>query len=206
MGRKGELAMNRLHKQVKAWGALATLLVATMLCCPSVPPEILTPSSTGRKVTLPPTFTPAATITPTFLREGEAWIVDNLAITVSGHELGGCYISEHGSQICPPEGAAYLWVHLSRGNVGDSSDLPIYSCFWVSLLYQGDELQPTWDGDYYPGRPSWSGGGCKKLYSGNSDEGWVCFEVPAGIDLSQATLYVESYQGPEFEQQWKLMD
>ena len=140
------------------------------------------------------------------MREGETWAVGDLAITVLEHELTGCYTSEHGSEICPPEGAVYLWVHLLRKNLGNGSALPIYSCFWISLLYRGDELRPSWDGDYYPWRVSWSGGGCNKVYPGNRDEGWVCFEVPAGIDLSEATLHVESYQGPEFEQDWRLAD
>ena len=127
-------------------------------------------------------------------------------MTVLEHDVAGCYTSEYGSEICPPEGAAYLWVHLLRENRGDSSDLPIYSCFWMSLLYRGDELRPSWDGDHHPERLSWSGGGCEQLYPGKQDEGWVCFKVPAGIDLSEATLHVKSYEGPEFEQEWRLTD
>jgi len=42
-----------------AWSAFVTLLIATALCCCPPPPEIgLTPSPTGRRVTLPSPWTP----------------------------------------------------------------------------------------------------------------------------------------------------
>ena len=179
----------------------AFLLVSTIILAPT---PVVTPTE-AFSATFTPT-PPTAIATPTPLHTGETWVADNLAITVLEHEVASCYTSEYGSEICPPEGAAFLWVHLLRENRGSSSDLPIYSCFWVSLLYRGNELRPSWDGDYHVGRPSWSGGGCAQLYPGKRDEGWVCFEVPAGINLGEAILRVESYEGPKFEQQWRLTD
>lgn len=184
-------------------------LKATPTATPAMPatPSLTSPVATPTVTPATPSLTPpVATATPTPLPIGGTLTVDNLAMTVLEHEVAGCYTSKYGNEICPPEGAVYLWVHLLRKNRGDSSDLPIYSCFWISLLYRGDKLKPSLDGDHHPERVGWSGGGCGQLYSGKQDEGWVCFEVPAGIDLSEVILRVESYQGPEFEQRWRLTD
>jgi hypothetical protein len=98
-------------------------------------------------------------------------------------------------------------VHLRREHQGDTSDLPIYSCFWFFLLYRGEELDSLWFhsyGDYHPERESWIGGACNELYGGYSDEGWIVFEVPIGVAMEEVLLRVKSYQGPEFEQVWKF--
>jgi hypothetical protein len=151
--------------------------------------------------------TPEPTLTRAILLEGETVVNDNLALTLLEHRLEGCYTSRSGNQVCPDQGAALLWVHFRRENHGSAADLPIYSCFSFLLLYQGKELDSLWYhsyGDYHPERESWIGGGCKELYGGYSDEGWVCFEVPAGISLNEATLRIKSYEGPYFEHIWKL--
>ena len=154
-----------------------------------------------------PTHTQMPPSTPALLGKGETFSVDKLALTFLEYSLEGCYVSESGNEICPDEGAALLWVHFKRENMGTSSDMPIYSCFWFFLHYRGERLDSLWYhsyGDYHPNRPSWIGGGCEQLYSGNSDDGWIVFEVPSGIVLGEAILRVESYQGPKFEQSWKF--
>jgi len=147
---------------------------------------------------------PTPSPTPGTSQLGEAWEADGLSVSVSGAELSTCFTSEYGSDICAPEGAQYLWVHLERENLRGQADLPIYSCFWITLHYLGDELKPQRYGEV-AGRPDWSGGGCGELYAGHSDGGWVYFEVPIGIDLSQVLLRIESYQGPPFERNWILV-
>ena len=213
--------MNRLHKQVKAWGALATLLVTTMLCCPPVPSEMLTPSPAGRRVTLPPawtsvpiaTATPAsvATATPTSLREGETWAVGDLAVTVLEHELTGCVVTAEGEEKCPPEGAAYLWVHLLAQHIGDTSALPVDASFSTEVFYRGNRQDDNYLWSGRPGKPHWpgysDGSGPTELYPGTQCEGWLGFTVPVGIVLSETVVHLDNWRGePEFEQEWILAD
>jgi hypothetical protein len=182
--------------------ALSILAIIGTLSC-NVLNE--TPLPTETLVLL--TYTPIPTSMPSVLQEGESLSVDNLAITLVEHKLEGCYTSKSDNEICPPSGAVLLWIHFKRENRTDASDLPIYSCFWFHLLYREEEIDSLSYhsyGAYHPERDSWIGGGCKELYGGHSDEGWIVFEVPIGIVLNQATLRVQSYQGPEFEQSWKL--
>lgn len=184
---------------------LTILLVVISLSC-RFTPEIPIPT----QVLPSPTYTPLATPTPATLQEGATFSIDNLAITFLEHEVEGCFISKYGNEICPDSGASFLWLHLKRENKGNSSDLPIiYSCFWFFLQYRGEELDSNSSiygayADSYPDRNSWVGGGCEQLYSGKSDDGWIVFEVPAGIALDEAKLRVESYEGPEFNQLWSF--
>ncbi len=194
--------MNRWFQKTWRRVTLVALLVLATLSCTDLS-ETPTPIRTSPS----PTYTYLPTPTLSILREGETLSVGNLAITVLEHRVEGCYVSEYGNEICPDQGAVLLWVHLMRENRGDSSDLPIYSCFWFHLLYRGEELDSLWYhmyGDSHPERHSWIGGGCEEHYGGYSDDGWIVFEVPAGIVLDEAILRVESYQGPQFEQLWKL--
>lgn len=200
--------MNRLKERwyVLVGIALAFGLVAMCLLCSIGPFVAFTGSAVSTQVPMIQVTgsipTPIPTPPQEVAREGETWAADNLAMTVVEHKLEGCFDTELGSQRCPPEGATYLWVRVLRENRGSSTDLPIYSCLWTWLLYQGEELHPIWI--VHPKREDWSGGGCNKLYSGYQDEGWVCFEVPSGIDPSKVYLRIESYQGPEFKQVWGL--
>jgi hypothetical protein len=182
--------------------ALITLLMLITLSCSYIPETL-----TQTKVSPSPTNTPVLPPTPVLLEEGEMFSVDNLALTFLEHSLEGCYVSKYGNEICPDEGASLLWVHFKRENMGTSSDMPIYSCFWFFLQYHGERLDSLWYhtySDYHPDRPSWIGGGCEQLYSGNSNDGWIVFEVPTGIVLGEAILRVESYEGPKFEQLWEF--
>jgi len=150
------------------------------------------------------TQTPSPVPTVAYMQESETLIADGLSITVLEHKLEGCYTSKYNNEQCPSRGAALLWVHIKRENVRNSSDMPIYSCFWFQLLYRENELETSYFHDNHAERENWNSGGCGQLYSGNSDEGWVSFEVPEGIELVDALFRIESYQGPELEQVWKL--
>lgn len=194
-----------LHKLIKGQylvliGAWLTLLA---LAC-SLAPETSTTFVEATKPSLSITQIPAPTQTPSYFQEGETLVTNKLSVTVLEHVLEGCYTSTYGDKQCPPAGAAFLWVHLEKKHTGNSSDLPIYSCLFFTLIYRDAELQDSQSNDFYPDRESWSGGGCDELYADHSSNGWVSFEVPSGIVLSDAMLRIKSYQGPEFEQLWKL--
>ncbi len=181
-----------------------TLLVVISLSC-RYSPEISTPI----EVLPSPTYTPLATSVLDTLQEGTTFSIDNLAFTFLEHRLEGCFISKYGNEICPNAGASFLWLHLKRENKGNSSDLPIYSCFWFFLQYRGEEMDSNSSvygsyADSYPDRNSWVGGGCEQLYGGSFDDGWIVFKVPSGIVLDEAILRVESYEGPKFEQSWRF--
>ena len=165
-----------------------------------------TPFIDATEITPRSTQFPSPIPTPAYLQEGETLVADNLALIVLEHNLEGCYISKYGNEQCPSPGAALLWVHIRRENIGHSSDLPIHSCFWFVLLYRGTELQTSYFHDNHSERESWNGGGCGQLFAGYADEGWVSFEVPEGIVLSETLLRIESYEGPELERLWKLGD
>lgn len=139
-----------------------------------------------------------------FSYEGETWIVDDLAVTVLGHEFSGCWISVYGTQICPRKGTTYLWVHLRRKHRAEKTQLPLYTCFWFRLVYNETWLTAGRYGNHYPGRQSWGEGGCRLLYANYSDEGWLGFEVPDDIDLSRAILEITSYKVPKLDRQWRL--
>ena len=201
-----------------AWSAFVTLLIATALCCCPPPPEIgLTPSPTGRRVTLPPT--PAATVTPppvasptpTFLREGETWAVGDLAVTILEHELTGCVVTADGEERCPPDGAAYLWVHLLAQHIGDPSALPVDASFSTEVFYRGQRQDDNYIWSGRPGKPHRhgysDGSGPTELWPGTQCEGWLGFTVPAGMVLSETVVHLDKSRGePKFEQDWRLAD
>lgn len=187
----------------EAWRYVApiSLLILITISCG------YTSATLTQTETLSATKTRLPTPTPIILQEGKTLSVDNLAVTFLEHKLEDCFISEYGNEICPDKGASLLWAYFKRENTSDSSDMPIYSCFWFFLQYRGERLDSLWYhmyGDSHPDRHSWIGGGCGQLYGGNSDDGWIVFEVPSGIVLDEAILSVESYQGPEFEQSWRF--
>jgi hypothetical protein len=219
-------------KRQSRLGKIAILAgVPLVLCCLcvglaisavsiSLPPQ-LTPSPAGRKVTLPPawtsipiaTATPAsvATATPTFLREGETWVVGDLAVTILEHELTGCVVTAEGKERCPPESAAYLWVHMLAQHVGDTSALPVDASFSTEVFYRDNRQDDSYLGSGRPGKPHWpghsDGSGPTELYSGTQCEGWLGFTVPAGIVLSETVVHLDNWRGkPKFEQDWILAD
>ncbi len=134
---------------------------------------------------------------------GDKFEVDGLKITPTKYELIQCFTTLYGSQECPPEGAKYLWINIKRENIRNSDELPIYSCFTFRLLYRGDEIQPMTYATQ-ENRENWGDGGCKELYASQSDEGWIYFEVPEGIILSEGVLRISKSIGPEFSNEWKI--
>jgi len=147
---------------------------------------------------------PTTTLPIQISEPGGAFNTEGLSITLIETELSSCFTSKYNNKICPNQGASFLWAHFKREDLLSSADLPIYSCFTITLLYQKNELNSENLGEY-PNRTDWSNGGCNQLYGGGVDEGWVYFEVPTGIDISEPIIKVESYQGPIFTHEWRLI-
>ena len=211
-----------VRKRQRPWWFWALVVVLGLFGCSIVTclgiSIFVIPSLKGTPTATPatPSLTPpVATTTPTPLPIGGTalicpsgclvgtWTVDNLAITVLGYEMTGCFVDKYGLKMCPVKGAAFLLVQVLKENRSGSS---AHFCFQISLLYGGNELDPSLKGDVHPQALGWRIGSCKELYPGKQDEGWVCFEVPVDLDPSEAILHVKSYMGPKFEQRWRLTD
>ena len=200
----GEMTMKNNWSKYQHQAILVSLGVVGVVSC-SILPETPTPFMEATETMLSATQFPSP-IPTSYLQEGETLVADSLALTVFEHKLEGCYISNYGNEQCPSPGAVLLWVRVQRENIGHSSDLPIYSCFWFEVLYGGAELKTSYFHDNHSERENWNSGGCGQLFAGYADEGWVSFEVPEGIVLSETLLRIESYEGPELERLWKLGD
>lgn len=187
--------------------AMAVLLMVTILCCPCIPAGSIMPTPAGGEVW---TSAPRATATPSILEEGEVWVVGDLAVSVLEHELTGCVSDSYGEERCPPEGAAYLWIHLHAEHVGDPSALPVDASFSTRVFYRGQEQEYAylWE---IPGKPRWpgysDGSGDTEMYSGAELDGWLAFTVPAGLNMDEVEVHLDNWRGtPEFEQRWRLTE
>jgi len=122
------------------------------------------------------------------LSVGEAGEIGDLAITLVEYELTDSWIDNYDVKHKAPEGAKYLFIHIKVENIGKVREtLPGYTDF--SLWYAGAEMpysQACW---YTRSYPSYIGRTLK--YPGYSDEGWLSFEVPAGIELEDTTLEIK---------------
>jgi hypothetical protein len=169
------------------------LLLASGFCC--------LPSSF-------PTLIPTAILAP--LHEGEVFTLGNLEVLVLEHDLTGCVTDIYGEEVCPPEGAAYLWIHLHARHIGAASDLPVDAAFSTTVLYRGEEQDST----YFffseiVGKPNWpgysDGSGNTEMYSGAELDGWLAFIVPVGVEVDEVVVHLDNWGGePKFEQDWRL--
>lgn len=147
-----------------------------------------------------PTETPTLTPSPKAeLSLGESAILDDIEFTVVRFEESHEY--EYGisnETVYPAEGAKFLWVYVIAKNVGEvARKVPMSSSIGfisdIEMLYKGEKIFTHNMGGsasslkreiYDPGR--------SPLYPDVTDEGWILFEVPEGIDLSQAKIRVDS--------------
>jgi len=184
----------------------AFFVITTVILAPT---SIVTPAEAFPATPSP--ISPVATATPTPLPSGETWVVENLAISVLEHEVAGCYTSEDGSERCPPDGAAYLWIHLYAEHIGDVFTLPVDASFTTTLFYRGEEqnnvliYEPIQDKPHWPGYSD--GSGNTEIYSGTRLEGWLVFLVPAGAGMRDVIVQLDNWRGqPDFKQGWSLSE
>ncbi len=139
----------------------------------------------------------APTVTPTPKTElslGESVIVDGISFTVVGFEESYDYESAwYGTNetVYPKEGAKFLWIYVRAENVGElAKKTPGESS--VVILYKNEVIYPKvyWTTDRkIIDRKMYDG--YKEIYPNIVEEGWALFEVPEGIDISQAKIRVE---------------
>jgi len=192
--------MNRWSQKTWHCVTLAVLILITLSC--TCLPETLMP--TQESYFLSETLTP----TPAPLLLGEALQVGNLYVVISEYDTTiDCVTSTTGYEICPSEGAIFLWIHLIARHTGDASALPVDASFRTTLLYRGQLLDRCEHSDF-PDKPEWPGG-CSgdwedtQMYSGANLQGWLAFEVPSGFDIRDVIVHLDNWI-PRFAQDWTL--
>ena len=139
---------------------------------------------------------------------GETGEIDGLAITVDKCELTDSWLDVYTIhkwdkitydtiEMKPPKGAKFLFIYIKVENIGKTKKTfpPSYACPFsecISLRYDDDIMLPELLGNpleynpLYESLGEWGG----YNYPGESKEGWITFEVPAGIEPEGTTLKI----------------
>jgi len=151
-----------------------------------------------------PTETPTPT-PETELSLGESAILDDIEFTVVRFEESHEYEYEceywfnktvFNETVYPAEGAKFLWMYVIAKNVGEvAREVPDGTCCGygdIEMLYKGEkiftiEYSSRLKRKIYDSTGMFS----DPLYPGVTDEGWILFEVPKGINISQAKICVD---------------
>jgi len=129
----------------------------------------------------------------TSLALGEPATIDGLQVIVDRYEMsdtaGGA----------PPSGARFLLVHLTARNVGN---VPIDEYLDRSIQYRGGEVGGSFPGgSQYPMFDP-----LVRLFPGISSEGWLLFEVPIDLDLSEVSVAIKLGPFPPKVATWRLAE
>jgi len=143
--------------------------------------------------TVAPTLTP-----PTELSLGDSVIINNISFAVVEYEFADSFIDDSNRTQSSKEGAKFLLLYVKATNIGDVAQY-IPENHDVSILYKGTEITHYKVYWYYylksEKRELYAYtliGGFEKIYPDVTEEGWILFEVPEGINLSQAKIRVDS--------------
>lgn len=140
----------------------------------------------------------APTETPTQETEmslGQSAMLGDIEFTVVRFEESNMYEcnTTPNETVYSAEGAKFLWVYVKAKNVGEVAREVPDTLFNIKMLYKGEEINSLGiRGSAFWGDPV----GRKmyhdyeKVYPSVAEEGWILFEVPEGIDLSQAKIWV----------------
>ncbi len=120
---------------------------------------------------------------------GKPNIFNDLEITPLEYELKNEYTLESKELVTPQPGATFLWVHVSTENIGENADT---TGFIFQLYYKSKTIGDT---SYYEVANRQSFQQWEKIYPGQRLDGWVLFEVPQAIDLSQTYFLVKPFYG-----------
>ena len=174
---------------------VAVVVVAMFAGCVEKPPSTL-------MVTPTPT-------SPTELSLGESAMVNNISITVVKYEFADSFIDGSNRTHFPYESMKFLWIYVKVTNTGEvtqniprSSDVSVYykdtffhrsgGVYYYSESKEREMYSPTMVG------------GFGLLYLGGHEEGWIVYEVPKDLDISQTTIRV-GFKGGKTTR-WRLID
>ena len=142
--------------------------------------------------TVAPTLTP-----PTELSLGDSVIINNISFAVVEYEFADSFMDDSNRTQSSKEGAKFLLLYVKATNIGDVAQY-IPGNHDVSILYKGTEITHYKVYWYYylksEKRELYAYtliGGFEKIYPDVSEEGWILYEVPKNIDMSQAKICVE---------------
>ena len=139
----------------------------------------------------------APTVTPTRETEmslGQSAMLGDIEFTVVRFEESNMYELNKtpNETVYPAEGAKFLWVYVRAKNVGEvARKLP--DKVDMDMLYKGEEIMyKGMYGDEPIGRKMYEDY-MDEIYPNVIEEGWILFEVPEKIDLSQVGIRITAY-------------
>jgi len=127
--------------------------------------------------------------------------IESLEITPVEYEIDHQYTLEDGEAITPLSGAINLWIFIRVKNIGANS---ASTDLIIELYYAGEVLHGTTFGEYQPTNKSifqWN-----RIFPDQINEGWVLFEVPENMDLSNAYLAIRPLLSATEYISWKIED
>ncbi|MGB6894501.1 MAG: DUF4352 domain-containing protein [Dehalococcoidia bacterium] len=125
---------------------------------------------------------------------GQPVTIDGLQVVVDRYEISD------GAEEAPAPGAQFLWVHIAVQNVGD---VPIDEAVLVKMEYKGTEMGESFV--YDPARPPFPAS--LRLFPDVGAEGWVAFQVPLALELSQVSvIFKEVFHFPARAASWRLVE
>jgi hypothetical protein len=179
---------------------LLIVSVIPAIACGNGEAILATPTSTSTPTLLSQMLDDMDTLSPSFAWDQPAKI-ETFNVTPIQYELDYEYALKRGELVTPPPGAAFLWVFVTVDDISDNANDPL---FIFELYYRGESIHDTTIGhvDNEPiNRPSFRSG---KLYPDQRREGWILFEVPKAIDLSDAYFLVRPLSSPADFTAWQL--
>ena len=179
--------------------AAGSLLLITLLCCPSVPESTLPSMATATKPTpqrllsTPVATSPAPTPTPGLILALGEWLMwGDLSLSVESYEVvDEC--RDWGSG--PAEGAKLLYVWIAMRNHGDEA-VPCPACR-VAITY-GGQFANVAGGRACMRDDQSLGNACyDRMYPGVECRGWELFEIPLARQVEGTLVEVLSSELPE---------
>jgi hypothetical protein len=135
-----------------------------------------------------------------WLSIGETGETDGLSMTLVKGELneGYSYNTWSGSAIeAPSEGAKFLFLYIKVENIGKVKER--FPCSSTDRFFGGNDIAVYYADTKMPQHqikpspdytPVYSVRYGDERYPGLSEEGWIAFEVPAGIELDETTFKI----------------
>lgn len=148
---------------------------------------------------IPPRESELQTVSPI----GEIASFDEFEVVVDGYEFSGEYETEFTSNIEPPEGAKFVWIHIRVRNLGETAEYSLSQITDLKLAYLDEEL--TSKRGNREGYPDYAGGifTGEKLYPGVELDGWLRFTVPVAAQEEDLEFVLKPWLSGG-EHRWRL--
>jgi hypothetical protein len=172
---------------------VVTIMVILSLACGTISSPVSKPALTPTAGLSDQIFSHENSLSP-----ANSWnqpaLVDKLYITPTEYLIEDEYTLEYtsGAEIVTPSpGAAFLWVHIIVENKGDNAQSPLYI---FELYYKGEITNKITLGTYEPLPRSKLT--LDKINPGIHLDGWILFEVPQDLSLSDVYFLARPVMQP----------